>query len=73
VTDVYRIRAGNHRIIYQINDGELLIIVVDVGGRVALMKAAFWVALVVLRQCSAADARSHWWSTTSATRRGWQV
>jgi mRNA interferase RelE/StbE len=33
MTDVYRIRAGNHRIIYQINDGELLIIVVDVGDR----------------------------------------
>jgi len=35
----------------------------------ALVKVASWVALVVLHQCSASDARRHWWSTTSATRR----
>ncbi|MEZ3181498.1 type II toxin-antitoxin system RelE/ParE family toxin [Streptomyces pimonensis] len=30
---LYRLRVGNHRIAYQINDGELVILVVEVGDR----------------------------------------
>jgi mRNA interferase RelE/StbE len=30
---LYRLRVGNYRVAYQINDGELLILVVKVGGR----------------------------------------
>ncbi|MEM6392918.1 MAG: type II toxin-antitoxin system RelE/ParE family toxin [Planctomycetota bacterium] len=29
----YRIRVGDYRVIYQVNDGELLVVVVRVGGR----------------------------------------
>lgn len=30
---LYRLRVGNHRVAYQINDGELVILVVKVGDR----------------------------------------
>ncbi len=32
-SDLYRLRVGNHRVAYQINDGELVILVVKVGDR----------------------------------------
>ncbi len=32
-SDVYRLRVGTYRIIYSINNGELLIYVIDVGNR----------------------------------------
>jgi mRNA interferase RelE/StbE len=33
VSDLYRILAGDHRIVYQIQDAMLIIVVVDVGDR----------------------------------------
>jgi mRNA interferase RelE/StbE len=33
VSDLYRIRAGDHRIVYQIQDAMLIIVVVDVDDR----------------------------------------
>lgn len=30
---LFRLRVGNHRIVYTINDGELLVLVVSVGDR----------------------------------------
>ncbi|WP_431780732.1 type II toxin-antitoxin system RelE family toxin [Streptomyces chumphonensis] len=30
---LYRLRVGNHRVAYQINDGELIVLVVKVGDR----------------------------------------
>ena len=30
---LYRLRVGNYRIIYEIDNGELIIIVIDVGNR----------------------------------------
>jgi mRNA interferase RelE/StbE len=30
---LYRLRVGNHRVAYQVNDGELVILVVKVGDR----------------------------------------
>ncbi|MBO8188511.1 type II toxin-antitoxin system RelE family toxin [Streptomyces spirodelae] len=32
-SDLYRLRVGNYRVAYQINDGELVILVVKVGDR----------------------------------------
>ena len=32
-SDLYRLRVGNYRVAYQINDGELVILVVKVGNR----------------------------------------
>lgn len=32
-SDIYRLRVGTYRIIYSINNGELLIYVIDVGNR----------------------------------------
>ncbi len=31
--DAWRIRVGNYRVIYEINDGDLIVIVVDIGHR----------------------------------------
>lgn len=36
--DYYRIKVGNYRIIYEINDGELLILVVEIGHRKEVYK-----------------------------------
>lgn len=33
LTDVYRLRIGNIRVIYEIDNGELIIIVLDIGNR----------------------------------------
>ncbi|URM91114.1 type II toxin-antitoxin system RelE/ParE family toxin [Streptomyces sp. MRC013] len=32
-SDLYRLRVGNYRVAYQINDGELVVLVVKVGDR----------------------------------------
>lgn len=32
-TGVYRVRVGNYRILYEVNDGELVVIVVRIGHR----------------------------------------
>ena len=34
----YRIRVGDYRIIYEINDGELLVLVVEIGNRKEIYK-----------------------------------
>ena len=34
----YRIRVGNYRVIYDVNDGELLILVVEIGNRKEIYK-----------------------------------
>lgn len=31
--DIYRIRSGNYRILYTINDGRLLVVVIKIGDR----------------------------------------
>ena len=36
--DYYRIKVGNYRVIYEINDGELLILVVEIGHRKEVYK-----------------------------------
>ena len=36
--DFYRIRVGNYRIIYDINDDELLVLVVEIGDRKEIYK-----------------------------------
>ncbi len=36
--DAYRIKSGNYRIIYEINDGELLILVLEIGNRKEIYK-----------------------------------
>jgi mRNA interferase RelE/StbE len=36
--DSYRIRVGNYRVIYEINDGELKIMVVEIGNRKEIYK-----------------------------------
>ena len=36
--DFYRIRVGNYRIIYEVNDDELLILVVEIGDRKEIYK-----------------------------------
>ena len=36
--DFYRIRVGNYRVIYDINDDELLILVVEIGNRKEIYK-----------------------------------
>lgn len=36
--DYYRIKVGNYRIIYEIDDGELLILVVEIGHRKEVYK-----------------------------------
>jgi mRNA interferase RelE/StbE len=36
--DFYRIRVGNYRVIYDINDGELTILVVEIGHRKEIYK-----------------------------------
>jgi mRNA interferase RelE/StbE len=36
--DFYRIRVGNYRVIYEINDGELLILIVEIGNRKEIYK-----------------------------------
>jgi mRNA interferase RelE/StbE len=36
--DYYRIRIGNYRVIYEINDGELTILVVEIGHRKEIYK-----------------------------------
>ena len=36
--DSYRIRVGNYRIIYEINDDELLVLVVEIGDRKEIYK-----------------------------------
>ncbi len=38
VERLYRIRSGNHRIIYQINDDKLLVLVVRIGDRKEVYK-----------------------------------
>lgn len=37
--DAWRIRIGNFRVIYEIHDGKLLVIVVDVGHRQSVYKS----------------------------------
>ena len=34
----FRIRVGNYRVIYEINDGELMILVVEIGNRKEIYK-----------------------------------
>jgi mRNA interferase RelE/StbE len=36
--DFYRIKVGNYRVIYEINDGELVIVVVEIGHRKEVYK-----------------------------------
>ena len=36
--DSYRIRVGNYRVIYEINDDELMILVVEIGNRKEIYK-----------------------------------
>ena len=36
--DYYRLKVGNYRVIYEINDGELLILVVEIGHRKEVYK-----------------------------------
>lgn len=36
--NLYRIKIGNYRVIYEINDGELVIIVVEIGHRKEVYK-----------------------------------